>query len=341
MDIIYQITNNIITNLPLIAQLITGGITIHLTANISRSLKVQGNNKKRNWSLSKQIPNISGETYKPIQYAKFDKNELKKLQNILEQTKYPQELEEVIQEFKKNISPENFQTCLKNIKYVKLEQSTLENDTKNFITNLLSLIPYAGYYNPKYNLIKINSLALNRNVLTHEFLHMASTKNELNCGFLCTTRFDDQEICRGINEGYTELLNHRIFGSQSLSYFHNVKIAKLFETFFDDHKDMENAYFHGDSEAIYKVFSQYGSKEEFFEIMTNLDNLATTKIPIYNSITSIKTQMQLYRIIKRSKNQEKISKFESILDQNPLTKILRNGQKITLANKPQTKSKTK
>lgn len=170
---------------------------------------------------------------------------------------------------------------------------------------------------------------------------MASTKNELNCGFLCTTRFDDQEICRGINEGYTELLNHRIFGSQSLSYFHNVKIAKLFETFFDDHKDMENAYFHGDSEAIYKVFSQYGSKEEFFEIMTNLDNLATTKIPIYNSITSIKTQMQLYRIIKRSKNQEKISKFESILDQNPLTKILRNGQKITLANKPQTKSKTK
>ena len=101
MDIMYQITNDIITNLPLIAQLITGGITIHLTANISRSLKVQGNNKKRNWSLSKQIPNISGETYKPIQYAKFDKNELKKLQNILEQTKYPQELEEVIQEFKK------------------------------------------------------------------------------------------------------------------------------------------------------------------------------------------------------------------------------------------------
>ena len=47
MDIMYQITNDIITNLPLIAQLITGGITIHLTANISRSLK----NKKRNWSL--------------------------------------------------------------------------------------------------------------------------------------------------------------------------------------------------------------------------------------------------------------------------------------------------
>ena len=104
---------------------------------------------------------------------------------------------------------------------------------------------------------------------------------------------------------------------------------------------MENAYFHGDIETLYRVFSQYGTKEEFFEIINNLDNLATTKIPIYNTITSIKTQLKLYTIIKRSKDITKIKQFENILDQNTLTKILRNGQTITLANKPVFKNKTK
>ena len=337
MEIINEMLNNL---LPLLSTS-TGIFTIYITSNITRSLKVGKQNKKRNWSLSKQIPSISGETYKPIEYAKFDKNELKKLQSILERTKYPQELEDIIQEFKKKVSPENFQTCLRNLKYVKIEQTTLENDAKTFITNLLSLTPYAGYYNPYYNLIKINSSIIKRNVLTHEFLHMASARDELSFGFQCITRFNNQEIGRGINEGYTELLNHRIFGSRSLSYFHNVKITKLFETFFDNPKDMENAYFHGDFETLYRVFSQYGSKEEFFEIMNNLDNLATTKIPIYNTINSIKTQLKLYKIVKRCKDVNKIKQFKSILDQNPLTKILRSGQKITLANKPTLKAKTK
>ena len=345
MDVLNYILNDLNNILPnyfsLISNITVGSITIYITSNVARSLKVGKQNKIRNWNLSKQIPSLSGETYKPIQYAKFDQNELKKLQIILRQIKYPQELETIIKTFQEKVSPENFQTCLCNLKSVKIEHSTLENDTKNYLTNLFSLTPYAGYYASTKNLIKLKGSTVNQTVLTHEFLHMASAKDKLNIGFNCITRFNNQEIGRGLNEGYTELLNQRIFNSKSLAYFHNVKIAKLFETFFDDAKDMENAYFHGDIETLYRVFSQYGTKEEFFEIINNLDNLATTKIPIYNTITSIKTQLKLYTIIKRSKDITKIKQFENILDQNTLTKILRNGQTITLANKPVFKNKTK
>ena len=73
--------------------------------------------------------------------------------------------------------------------------------------------------------------------------------------------------------------------------------------------------------------------------MTNLDNLATTKQIIFNKLDNIKTQLKLYEIIKRSNDQEKITNFENILDENEFIKKLRNG-KIVL-DKPYLKSKTK
>ena len=47
---------------------------------------------------------------------------------------------------------------------------------------------------------------------------MAWTNDKYNCGFYIITRFDDEELGRGINEGYTELLNHRIFNSKNKAY---------------------------------------------------------------------------------------------------------------------------
>lgn len=237
-----------------------------------------------------------------------------------------------MKQFKTYVTPENLKTCLWNLKTVKIKRITLENDIKEFINNMLNLQRATGTY--LYSDNTINLYSTRKSTLSHEFLHMASSINLLHCGFHYNT-YNNQwiEIGRGINEGYTELLNHRIFGSKSLSYRHNVKIARLFETFFDDRQDMENAYFHGDIDTLYTAFCEYGTKEEFFKIMNNLDNLATTKIPIYNTITSVQTQLKLYDVIKRSKNKEKISSFETILDENPLTRLIRNGQKLVLANK--------
>ena len=339
METLQYITNEITKILYFLSPIISGGLSLYIIPNTIRNFFIKNKNKKRNWKLYQKTPNEIPEK-NPFIELLFNKQNIHNLEEILKQTKYPKELTQIVDTFKNYVSEENLKICVKNLQTVKINHITLENDMKHFIRNLLSPKIAAGTYNNYSNTINLFSDKIKQNILSHEFLHMASSKDE-NCGFHLITRFEDAEIGRGLNEGYTELLNHRIFGSQSLSYFHNVKITKLFETFFDNPKDMENAYFHGDFETLYRVFSQYGSKEEFFEIMNNLDNLATTKIPIYNTINSIKTQLKLYKIVKRCKDGNKIKQFESILDQNPLTKILRSGQKITLANKPTLKAKTK
>lgn len=167
---------------------------------------------------------------------------------------------------------------------------------------------------------------------------MASAQKE-KIGFKLTTRFENAEIGRGLNEGYTELLNKRIWKYQKTSYRQNVKIVRLIETFFDDPKEMENAFFNNDIDKVFIQFLKYGTKEEFFQIMTNLDNLATTNQIIFNKIDNIKAQLKLYEIIKRSQDEKKITNFENILDENEFIKKLRKG-KIIL-DKPILKSKTK
>lgn len=327
--------------LPMLIPLITGGFTIYITSNISRSIGTMHQNKKRHLKIYRQIPSIEEVTYKPITHAKFDKADMQKLQDILRQTSYPKELTEIVEKFKNYVKAENFTTCLNNLKNIKINHLTLDKDIKAYLMNFKSLTPYSGTYSSFQNTINIYDDINNQDVLSHEFLHMASARDEDTFGFCIITRFDDNEIGRGLNEGYTELLNHRIFNSKHKSYYHNVKISRLFEIFFDNPKDMEYAYFHGDLDTVYRVFLNYGTKEEFFEIMNNLDNLATTNIPIYNTITSVKTQLKIYQIIKRSKDKNKIAQVENILDENPLTKLLKAGNKLILANRPQIIHKTK
>ena len=54
-----------------------------------------------------------------------------------------------------------------------------------------------------------------------------------------------------------------------------------------------------------------------------------TNIPLKSDIEYIKTQLDLYDIIKRTKDKNKIEKAESILDESKLIKLLRT-QKIKL-----------
>ena len=337
MEIMQYILNEIIKAFYFLPPIIGSGLSIYIVPKTIRNFSQKNKNKKRNWKLYQQTPNEIPEKTPFIELL-FNRQNIHNLEEILKQTNYPKELTQIIDTFKNYVSKENFQTCIKNLQTVKINHITLENDMKIFMQNLLSLTTAAGTYNPYDNTINLYSDKINEQVLSHEFLHMASSKGEKS-GFRLITRFENTEIGRGLNEGYTELLNTRIWKYEKNSYKYNVKITRLIETFFDNPKDMENAYFNNDLDEVFKQFLKYGTKEEFFEIMTNLDNLATTKQIIFNKLDNIKTQLKLYEIIKRSNDQEKITNFENILDENEFIKKLRNG-KIVL-DKPYLKSKTK
>ena len=94
---------------------------------------------------------------------------------------------------------------------------------------------------------------------------------------------------------------------------------------------MKTAYFNSNLDNI--------TKKEFTEIMKNLDDLATTNIPVYNTILSLKAKMEMYKIIKRSKNPSKINKFENILDKDPLIKLLRHSKITLIKNEVNDKNK--
>lgn len=316
---------------------ILGGMSLYVLPTTIKNFFQRNKNKAKNWKLYKAIPDINLENFPKITKAYFSKEDLITLEKIFEQTKYPEELQEIVQTFKNNVSQENFYNAVKKLQTVKINNLTIKKDLKYYLQNIImNPIIAAGNYNPNNNTITM--FLHKKHVLSHEFLHMASVKNKDNSGFWLNTRFD-QEIGRGLDEGYTELLNQRIFKSKSLSYFHNVKIARLLETFFDNPKDMENAYFNGNIEEIFKQFLTYGTKEEFFQTMNSLDNLATTSSVVFNQLEAIKTELNLYKIIKRSKDQNKINNFEQILYENKLLKLLKSKQ-FTLIQQV-SKSKTR
>ncbi len=257
------------------------------------------------------------------------------IDEILEKLSYPSELKEIIITFKNYIDPINFETCIGKLNNLKINYFNLIHDIKKYLQNFCES---EGKYIPKENTINIYKVFDKKSVLTHEFLHMASTGKNQTSGFC--TNLDDIWIGNGLDEGYTELLNERIFNSKHLSYTYNIEIIKILEIFFDNPKDMEYAYFHNNIFIIYQTFLKYGTKEEFFSLLQVLDNLVETDIPIYKKVTAIKTKLNLYIILKRSQNKEKILAAEKILETDPLIKLLKN-KNIILANKPKYKKKIK
>ena len=311
-----------------------GGIYgIKFIANIPEILNKKMTNKKQQMILEKKLPNC---TTKTIKYAKFDKETLEIINEKLKTITVPEELKEIFETFKQKVDKENLITCIKNIENVKIKKQTLQEDFNEIIKNIISNQPYAGHYLKFDN--KIELLSIRKRVLSHEFLHMASATTPYNTGFNVLTIYKTY-YGRGLNEGYTELLNKRIFNHNYVSYKHNVQITELFETFFDNPKDMETAYFNSNLDNIYITFNKYGTKKEFTEIMKNLDDLATTNIPVNNNILSLKTKMEMYKIIKRSKNPSKINKFENILDKDPLIKLLRHSKITLIKNEVKDKNK--
>ena len=287
---------------------------------INLSLFKRKQNKNRNLKLYKMSTPLN---------ARFEQDffdilkyfNLKEYLEYIDNSEFPEEFKEIIKTFVKNVDQENLRLCIRNLNTIKLNKKSIIKDFKEYLNSFLSSLIVAGKYYPQENSIDIYFPS--KQVLSHEFIHMC-TNNKANCGFNLDTPFNE-EIGLGLNEGYTELLNQRIFKYKHCAYSKNVGIVKLLETFFDNPKDLEDAFFHNDLDKVTLQFCKYGTKEEFFNLLENLDNFADGPIPLKDFTQYHKLQFELYEIIKRSNDPIKIQNFENILFQNPLNKILKNG----------------
>lgn len=226
----------------------------------------------------------------------------------------------------KNVSKEDFDNISRNLAVVK-------------INNLFNKIPSLPIKSPNFYRNTSHSIYyLFPCILSHELLHAASSLPYVDgyslvgfnhCMFVNNSW---NEIGRGINEGYTELLAARYFNHNTvLGYFELTKIANLLEYFFEDPKDMQHLYFNASLSGVINQLEKYATHEEALQIITDADKLYNYSNNIALSIVaSTKLQIKLYQIFSRCNDKEKVEKFRKKVCSNPIASAILNGKKFKL-----------
>lgn len=199
---------------------------------------------------------------------------------------------------------------------------------------LLLLMGIGGTFGSKDNSLTYSL----KSSIGHELLHLSSAfynpkTKESHVGFKQSKGM--VYIGRGLNEGYTELLASRIFNNDSSpdTYFKEVRIAKLFEFFFENPKDMEKYYFKHNLPGFILYMEKYIPRKKIIKILLNLDyiNRFSYISPIFMSIKNINISMELYKcFLKTNPSVKKRLAFERVLRENKLVELALDKQKLKL-----------
>ncbi|MBR3362460.1 MAG: hypothetical protein IKG40_00875 [Bacilli bacterium] len=219
---------------------------------------------------------------------------------------------------------------------------TNKSNIRNFEYNLLTLKINRKKKNKLIMIIKndltigtydiftneIDTFDKKKTTLTHEILHSSSSNpyyaavgfNRL-FGEIKEIELEQNEIGRGLNEGYTELINNRLFKEKSYSYILLNKIAYLIELLFENKEDMKNYYFNNNLEGIIYELNKYIKEEEIIELLIDIDELYYNK----NIFTYFKIKKKILKIIEQNKTEEEIENFKKEYHQNHLIKIMKKS----------------
>lgn len=206
-----------------------------------------------------------------------------------------------------------------NIQTIKINKTK-----KNKLIMILKNDSTIGNYNPKEN--EINTYNDKKATLNHELLHASSSSPFFSSiGFNRIFKENKEinlrynEIGRGLNEGYTELLNNRLFKEKSYSYIHLNKIAYLIELLFDNKDEMKDYYFNSDIEGIIYELNKYIKKEEIINLIIDIDELYYNK----NLLLYYKIKKKILEIYKQNKTEKEIKNFKKEYHKNHLIKIMK------------------
>ena len=227
-------------------------------------------------------PITIGYSIKELSNIKLDK----KTKYVAKKISIPPEIIDI----EKNINLDHISDSLK--PYIEYFVDTLEANYDSdmlsiMYNNLNSLIVFEkdsqyakkkhleGTYNSRRNSIII----FNNNIgitLYHELLHMASTifKNGvIYTGFHQRTYFGkNEDIGKGLNEGYTELLTQRLFSNEDdrIGYYFERFVASYVEELVGEDK-MASLFFKGNLKGLIEELTAYNSEENVIFFIKCLD----------------------------------------------------------------------
>jgi len=228
---------------------------------------------------------------------------------IIEAPKFNQTVnQEIARTFKLQYAEviENFVSTMKE----KLPESALMAMYHNIKTLKIGYSPYliinivtGGFYRCLDNIIKLNPIYVNPKqkrgnyIITHELLHMSS---HISDGKNKAIGFHWNKIGRNLNEGYTEILNNRLFGHPIVKGRYNLyaKYASVIEDIIGK-DNMTNLYFNANLKGLFDKLSSYSSSQKTSTFLKDLDTphpiLYYKEYPIIGNISA--RNKQDYRMI--------------------------------------------
>lgn len=201
----------------------------------------------------------------------------------------------------KHVKIENMRNFIKSAPFITIQQCPLKEAKR---TNGKIR---AGSYFPQKKKIEIY-LDSDNSTLYHELLHVASSDFSYNASGFNIYLKNGGSLGKGLNEGYTELLNQRFFNKNSNSYIRLIKLAELIELFYENKEDMVTDYFNADLLGLIGELLKTMSLEEAIDIIVDIDSFLDNKmstldylklkqkiLKLYEKNQNIKTQKQLVK----------------------------------------------
>lgn len=222
----------------------------------------------------------------------------------------------------------NFRNNIANLKIVVGKKMSLMDRYylwKNYASGLC-------FDNKNKILVKDESL-LEKGVLVHELLHLASKKNSKNgnlAGFQQVIKDKKTVVGTAINEGCTEYFSFLITG-ESNAYFNEVKIARLLELVVGQ-KKLTEFYFNADLKSLTDELIKYSDYETVNAFINYCDTIrlcAGEYIDLSEMNSHSSNDITDYEYAKNVYHE--ITRLLFLMLQNKLSKVdISNDEKIVL-----------
>lgn len=247
--------------------------------------------QERKLNLNKTLQELKNIDLETPLYAEFTQAEMTYFLKITQKLK--EENTEIFifaSELLKHVKLENMRNFMKSAPFITIHQHPLKETEKS--DGRIK----AGSYTLESKEIDIY-LEDNNSTLYHELLHAASSDFTYNVSGFNIYLESGESLGKGLNEGYTELLNKRFFDKKSKSYIRLQKLAELIELFYENKEDMVTDYFNADIFGLIGELLKSMTLEEAIDIIVDIDGILNSNL---NTIDYLKLKQKILKLYEKS-----------------------------------------
>lgn len=247
--------------------------------------------QERKLNLNKTLQELKNIDLETPLYAEFTQAEMTYFLKVTQKLK--EENTEIFifaSELLKHVKLKNMRNFMKSAPFITIHQRPLEEAERS--NGRIKV----GSYILESKDVEIY-LDSNNSTLYHELLHAASSDFTYNVSGFNIYLESGESLGKGLNEGYTELLNKRFFDKKSKSYIRLQKLAELIELFYENKEDMVTDYFNADIFGLVGELLKSMTLEEAIDIIVDIDGFLNSNL---NTIDYLKLKQKILKLYEKS-----------------------------------------